>query len=123
MKKILLIIIGTISLTAGSIGIFVPILPTTPFLLLALTCYLRSSKKLYDFIIQNKYLGPYVKDYLSGKGIPKKAKKKAVFLIWVMIGFSVFLVRDKIILQVMLVIIAGSVSAYILTRKTPESNI
>lgn len=81
---------------------------------------MRSSKKLYDFVLFNKYLGPYVKDYVSGNGIPKKAKKKAIFLIWITIGFSVLFVIDRFFLRLMLVAIASIVSTYIWTRNTPE---
>lgn len=120
MKKIFLTIIGTISLGFGIIGIMLPILPTTPFVLLSLACYMKSSSKLYNLVLLNKYLAPYVKDYVSGNGIPVKAKKKALFLIWMTIGFSVIFVIDKIIIRLMLIIIAGIVSTYIWTRNTPE---
>ncbi|MBS4539393.1 YbaN family protein [Clostridium sp. D2Q-11] len=118
MKKILLIVLGSISLGLGVIGIFLPVIPTTPFLLLSLWLYMRSSKKLYNFVLTNKYLGPYVNDYISGKGIPIKAKKKAIFLIWLTIGFSTIFIIGKAILKVMLLSIATIVSAYIWTRKT-----
>jgi uncharacterized protein len=120
MRKILLLIIGTISLIFGILGVILPVLPTTPFLLLSLACYFRSSSKLYSFILSNKYLGPYVKDYVSGKGIPVKAKKKAIFLIWITIGFSVLVVIDKTILRIMVITIATIVSTYIWTRKNAE---
>ncbi|WP_273225536.1 YbaN family protein [Geosporobacter ferrireducens] len=119
--KILLMVIGSISLGLGMIGVVLPVLPTTPFLLISLACYMRSSRKLYDFVLSNKYLGPYVKDYVDGKGIPIKAKKRAIFLIWITIGFSVLFVIDKIFLRLMLLTIASIVSIYIWTRSTPES--
>jgi len=117
MKKVLLNILGTISLGLGILGILLPILPTTPFLLLSLACYIKSSRKLYKSILQNKYLGPYVKDYVSGKGIPIHAKKKAISLIWITIGFCVLVVVDKLLIKMLLLIIAGTVSVYIWTRK------
>lgn len=120
MKKIFLIIIGTISLVLGVIGIFLPLLPTTPFLLLSLGLYMRSSKKLYNFILTNKYLAPYVKDYVSGKGIPLKAKKRAICLIWITIGFSIIFAIDGMPLRLMLITIASAVSTYIWTRKTAD---
>lgn len=118
--KILLMIIGTVSLGLGVIGIMLPVLPTTPFLLLSLACYMRSSSKLHNFILSNKYLAPYVKDYISGNGIPIASKKKAIFLIWLTIGFSVVFIIDKIFVKMMLFIIATIVSTYIWTRSTPE---
>lgn len=122
MKKILLISIGSVSLILGTIGIILPILPTTPFLLLSLACYMRSSKRLYDFVLSNKYLGPYVRDYVAGNEIPKKAKKKSIFLIWITIGFSVLFIIDRILLRLMLLTIASIVSIYIWTRNTPEAD-
>ena len=122
MKKILLMTIGTISLVLGIIGIVLPVLPTTPFILLALACYMKSSKRMYMFVLTNKYLGPYVKDYISNNGIPIKAKKRATFLIWITIGFSVLFVIDKIFLRLILLIIASIISIYIWTRSTPKIN-
>lgn len=116
----LLILIGSLSLALGIIGIFLPVLPTTPFLLLAMACYLKSSKKLYYFILTNKYLGPYVKDYIEGNGIPLKVKWKAILLIWLTIGFSIIFVIDSLLLRIMLFVIASLVSVYIGTRKTAE---
>ncbi|WP_051688065.1 YbaN family protein [Desulfofalx alkaliphila] len=121
MKKILLTLIGTLSLILGIIGIILPILPTTPFLLLSLYCYVRSSEKIYYFILNNKYLAPYVKDYISGKGIPLKAKKKAIFLIWLTIGFSIVFVVSNLFARIILLIIAVLVSIYIWTRSTREN--
>lgn len=120
MKKVLLMILGTISLILGVIGIVLPVLPTTPLILLSLVCYIRSSSRLYNFVLSNKYLAPYVKDYISGEGIPIKAKKKAIFLIWITIGFSVIFIIDKIFVRLMLLGIATTVSIYIWTRETLE---
>ncbi|WP_070000128.1 YbaN family protein [Cellulosilyticum sp. I15G10I2] len=116
--KIILVIIGTISLALGILGILLPVLPTTPFVLLTIACYLRSSPRLYHLVLSNKYLGPYVKDYVSGKGIPLKAKKKSIFLLWLTIGFSILFIIDKAFVKGMLVVIAACVSCYIWTRKT-----
>ncbi|WP_130807826.1 YbaN family protein [Senegalia massiliensis] len=120
MKKIILIIIGSLSLIFGTIGIILPVLPTTPFLLLSLACFVKSSDRLYKFILNNKYLAPYVSDYIKGNGIPLKAKKRAILLIWLTIGFSVIFVLDKLILRIMLLTIASTVSIYIWTRETPR---
>lgn len=122
MKKIILVIIGIISLVLGVIGIILPVVPTTPFLLLSLACFVKSSNKLYRFILNNKYLSPYVADYMNGNGIPKKTKKRAISLIWITIGFSVIFIIDKTILRIMLLSIASIVSLYIWTRNTPRTN-
>ena len=74
MKKIALILIGVLSVILGVIGIFLPILPTTPLILLAGYCFLKSSKRLYNKLIKNKYLGIYIKNYYEKKEFPKKQK-------------------------------------------------
>ena len=68
--RFLLIIAGTIFLVFGIIGIFLPILPTTPFLLLAAACYARSSKRFYNWLMNNKWFGNYIKNYNEGRGVP-----------------------------------------------------
>ncbi len=122
MKKIVLWIIGIITLALGFIGIFIPVFPTTPFLLVALACFVNSSSKMHRFILENKYLGPYVKDYTSGNGIPMRAKWRAVSLIWITIGFSAIFVLDQWSLRLLILSIATLVSIYIFTRKTAESS-
>ena len=71
MKKYLLIIVGCISLGLGVIGMFLPVLPTTPFLLLSAGCFLRSSKSLYDWLLNHKHLGGYIRDFIEHKAISK----------------------------------------------------
>lgn len=122
MKKIVLWIIGIITLALGFIGIFIPVFPTTPFLLVALACFVNSSSKMHLFILENKYLGPYVKDYTSGNGIPMRAKWRAVSLIWITIGFSAIFVLDRWSLRLLILSIAAGVSIYIFTRKTAKSS-
>ncbi|RZO95400.1 MAG: DUF454 domain-containing protein [Gammaproteobacteria bacterium] len=84
------IFLGLLFVGLGAIGVVVPGLPTTPFLILAAACFIRSSQKLYDWLIQNKTFGPYLKDYREGKGIPKKAKILAVSMIIIFVSYSVF---------------------------------
>ena len=116
MKKAFLIIVGTISLILGIIGIVMPVLPTTPFLLLSMACYTKSSDKMYSFIIKNKHLAPYVEYYIDGEGIPLKEKKKAISLIWITISISIIFFIDIVMVKILLVLIASLVSTYIWTR-------
>lgn len=111
---------GTLSLILGIIGVLMPVLPTTPFLLVSLACYAKSSERLYSFIIKNKYLGPYVKYYMNRKGIPVKEKKKAVTMIWVTIGISIMFFIDSQFVKLLLFTIALIVSTYIWTREVPS---
>jgi len=88
MRKVLLITGGTISLIFGILGIFIPGLPTTPFLLLTAALYIRSSPKLYKWLISNKYLGKYILNYRRRKGMTRKQKIYAISLMWIMITIS-----------------------------------
>ena len=79
--KALWVIAGSVFVVLGAFGVILPGLPTTPFLILAAACYIRSSQKLYDWLITNKTFGPYLKDYREGKGMPRKAKIVAVSML------------------------------------------
>jgi uncharacterized protein len=102
MLKLLFILLGTLSLSLGILGIFVPGLPTTPFLLLAAFFYLKGSKRLYNWLINNKLLGKYIKNYQRRKGMTRQQKIYAISLMWIMIilsaGFLVHPVFVKIII-------------------------
>ena len=83
---------GCLSVALGVIGIFLPVLPTTPFLLLAAACFARSSKRFYLWLVQHPRLGPWIRDYLDGQGLPLKGKVWALLLLWLSISFSLWVV-------------------------------
>jgi len=116
--RYLLIIAGTIFLGLGIIGIFLPILPTTPFLLLAAACYARSSKRFYDWLLNNKWFGTYIKNYHEGRGVPLKFKAFTISLLWITILASVFFVINNFWIEILLIIIAIGVTIHIITIKT-----
>ena len=120
MRRILLIIAGIISLSLGVLGIFVPGLPTTPFLLLTAALFVRSSPKLYKWLISNKYLGKYILNYRRRKGMTRKQKIYAISLMWIMITISVgFLVHP---LSVRLIIAgAGVIGTVVMGFIVPTS--
>ena len=90
--RYMLLAIGWLSVALGVIGIFLPVLPTTPFLLLAAACFVRSSRRFYLWLVTHPRLGPWIRDYLEGQGIPLKGKVYALVLMWVSISFSCYLV-------------------------------
>jgi uncharacterized protein len=118
MKRLLLIIIGLLSLGLAIIGIFLPLIPTTPLLLLAATCFIRSSDRLYEWLITNKYLGPYIKNYREGKGIPLSAKVIGVTLLWASMLFTIFFVVPLIAIKILLAGIGSYFTWFILKQKT-----
>ena len=117
--RVLLFVVGSISLFFGIIGIFLPLLPTTPFLLLTAACYIRSSERMYYWLLNNRWFGEYIKNYQAGRGIPLKTKIFAISLMWVSILFSIiFVAREIIIMQIALLIIATAVSIHLIRLPT-----
>ncbi|MEE9459442.1 MAG: YbaN family protein [Candidatus Bathyarchaeia archaeon] len=112
------IIAGSISLVLGIIGIFLPLLPTTPFLLLTAACYARGSSRLHNWLLNNKLFGKYIRDYREGKGIPARSKVLALTLLWLTIGFSIFYVIHILIVKIILLAIAILVNIYIISLPT-----
>ncbi|OZU89209.1 hypothetical protein CIL03_08235 [Virgibacillus indicus] len=113
-----LIIAGSLSLGLGVLGIFLPLLPTTPLLLLAAACYVRSSDKLYEWLITNKYFGSYIENYRMGKGIPLKAKIIGVSVLWISMLYTVVFVIPLMAVKILLILIAAYFTWFILKQKT-----
>lgn len=118
LTKIVLIIAGSISLALGLLGIILPLLPTTPLLLLAAACYVRSSSRLYEWLITNKYFGSYIENYRLGKGIPLKAKVIGVSVLWLSMGYTILNVVPLVIVKLLLFCTALFFSWFILKQKT-----
>lgn len=123
--KIILIIIGTISLAIGIIGIIVPGLPTTTFLLISSACYIRSSEKMYKWLINHRILGKFIRDYRLYKAMPLKSKVIALISMWTMITTSIlfFIESDIIKIIVFLCGVVGTViilSVRTLTKEMKE---
>ena len=118
-------IAGTICLVLGAIGIVLPILPTTPFLLASAACYYKSSPKMHKWLLNNKWFGEYIKNYQEGKGIPRKTKLIALTVLWVTIGISTIFFLDQILplflvlpIQIIMTIVAVLVTVYMLKLPT-----
>jgi len=116
--RALFFVAGTVSLALGTIGIVLPILPTTPLLLLALACYCRSSKRMTKWVLTNKYFGSYIRRYKEGKGIPIKTKIIAISTLWITISYSAFFIVNIWIVQLILFAIAIAVSIHIIRLPT-----
>ena len=122
MKK-LYTFLGISSLILGLIGLFLPLLPTTPFVLLSAALFSRSSTKMHNWLLNHKFLGKIINDYKVEKAIPMHAKIIAISFMWISIMYAVLVVAaDKIWLQVLLLVIATSVSIHILLFKTKKNN-
>ena len=114
LRRQLLIVAGTMSIAIGIIGIFVPILPTTPFLLLAAACYMRSSERFYHWLINNRLFGAYIRNYLEGRGMSLKIKIFTVVLLWTTIGISACIVTQNMVVRIVLMLVAIGVTFHII---------
>lgn len=119
--KYLYVIFGTISLILGIIGIFLPVLPTTPFLLLTAALYLKGSQKAYDKLMAHPKLGPYITNFQKYKAITLKTKIISVSLLWATILISAIFFVELIWLKILLIAIAIGVTIHILSYKTLPS--
>ncbi|MDR2679285.1 MAG: YbaN family protein [Tannerella sp.] len=116
--KMILVILGTVSLVLGVAGIFVPLLPTTPFLLLSAAAYFKGSVRLYNRLLNQKYLGQYIRNFRENRAIPLRAKIYAVALLLGTIGYCIIFLSLPVYVRVILGIIAAGVTWHILSFKT-----
>jgi uncharacterized membrane protein YbaN (DUF454 family) len=112
-------IVGTCALILGILGVFLPLLPTTPFLLLASACYLRGSARMHAWLLQAPVLGKIISDYESHRVVPVRAKITAILLLWPSILFAAFRVQ-KLPLAIVLIAIAIAVTVYLV--RLPSSS-
>lgn len=116
--KIVLIVLGSIALALGIVGIFIPLLPTTPFLLLAAALYFRSSPRLYEWLLSQKRLGPYIRNFREHKAIPLHAKIISVTMAWLTLLYCAYITREHPWLSVLMIVIATCITWHILSYKT-----
>jgi uncharacterized membrane protein YbaN (DUF454 family) len=116
--KTLCIVIGTISLGLGILGIFLPLLPTTPFLLLTAALYFRGSPRLYQRLLDHRHLGPYIRNYRENKAIPLRAKVISLLLMWGTMLYCIFFLIPLVWVKILMFLIAAGVTYHILSFKT-----
>ncbi len=114
VKRGLWVIGGSLSLIIGLIGIIIPLLPTTPLVILAAFCFGKSSPALHQWLSTNKYFGRYIADYQSGKGVPLRIKIFAVLIVWTSVLFT-FTVIPLIYVKVFMIGVALFVTIFIFT--------
>jgi uncharacterized membrane protein YbaN (DUF454 family) len=116
LKRGILIVFGTFSLGLGLIGIFLPIIPTTPLLLLAAACYSRSSTRFNNWLLNNRLFGSYIKNYREGRGMPIVAKIFTLSLLWITITISSIMLGN-ILISFFMLMIAVAISTHIIMLK------
>ena len=117
-RKCLLIAAGIVAFGLGVTGVFIPLLPTTPFLLLAAGCFFRSSDRLYTWLIHHKWFGAYIRHYREHKAITLRAKVVTLLLLWSVIGYTAFGIVTVWWVRALLGVIAVGVTIHILHLKT-----
>jgi hypothetical protein len=118
LLRVLLISAGTLFVGLGVLGIFLPLLPTTPFLLLAAACYAKSSKRFYHWLLNNKWFGKYIKNYREKRGIPSRVKISTISILWITIALSAYFASESFLIRAILVLIAIGVTVHILSIRT-----
>lgn len=118
MLKILYQVGGSISIGLAMTGLFLPVLPTTPFVLLAIFLFGKSQPEKIQEIMQHPKLGPFVQDYLDPQGIPMKSKIKALLVLWLSILISVTFFIPLVAIKMLILSIASLVSIWIWMKPT-----
>lgn len=117
--KILLNVIGCIAVVLAILGVFLPLLPTTPFLLLASACFVRGSDRMHNWLRNHPIFGEYLRNFEDKRALPLRAKVVSLVLMWTSIAYSVYLVKP-LLLRLMLLAVAVGVTTLILRMKTLE---
>ena len=120
-KKALLVAAGSVCLALAVLGVVLPLLPTTPFLLLASACYVRSSERLHGWLMGNRLLGGYIRNFKERRGIPLRGRVITVVLLWLPLLYSVYRL-DILWLELLLVAMGAVWSVLILRMKTPKGD-
>ena len=116
--KFLFAFLGSVSLVLGIMGVFLPVLPTTPFLLLAAAMYMRSSQRLYDWLMSHKHLGAYIRNFREHKALPLRVKVVSVTMVWATLLYCAIFVAKEWWMSGIFIAIATGVTIHILSYKT-----
>ena len=120
--RIVLTILGLVSLGLGILGIFLPVLPTTPLLLLAAALFLRGNRGLYDWLMNHPRFGPYISAFLKHKAIPLRVKVVSVSTLWLTLLYCAIFVAESLMFRLCFILIATAVTIHILSYKTLKRN-
>lgn len=118
IRKAFLIFCGTVCVGLGVLGMFLPLMPTTVFLLMAAYCYSRSSDRFHNWLVNNRWLGKYINSYRSGQGISVRQKVTTITILWASIGFSIWFVAASFWPTLFLAAVAIGVTIHLLWIKT-----
>jgi len=115
------VVAGWLSLALGLVGLFLPIVPTTPFLLLTAFCFARGSERFYIWLLTNKYFGSYIRAWRNNEGIPIQIKVYALLLLWYVLAMSAIFVVPLWQVRVLFFLVGAGVTIYIVRLPTRRS--
>lgn len=118
IKKAVLIFCGTVCVGLGVLGMFLPLMPTTVFLLLAAYCYSRSSERFHTWLLSNRLFGKYISNYKAGKGISLRQKWSTTIFLWLSIGASIWMLGGGFWSTFFLLAVAIAVTVHLFMIKT-----
>lgn len=117
VRKWLLLSAGILAVGLGVVGAFVPLLPTTPFLLLAAACFARSSDRHYEWLLNHRWMGAYVRNYREHKATTRRVKVVTLALLWGSIGYAAIVVADGWVVRALLLSVAAGVTIHVLSLR------
>lgn len=117
IKKYVLFILGIILFIVGIIGIFLPVMPTVPFILLSVSCFYKSSRRFHFWLLNNRLFGKFIRNYTENKKVSLKTKVFSIILLWSSIGFSIYLFWHKIYILIIHFIILTLISIHIINLR------
>ena len=120
IKKIVLFTVGCLSIALGTIGVFLPVLPTTPFVILAGICFSASSPWMYAIIRKSKFFGPYIENYRNKTGVPRSVKTVSIISMWFLLAVSAYFM-NKLWSYILFPMIGTAVTIHILLLKTQRA--
>jgi uncharacterized protein len=118
LRKAVLVFVGTVCVGLAVLGMLLPLMPTTVFLLAAAYCYARSSERFHTWLMNNRLFGSYISNYKAGNGISARQKAFTVITLWLSIGFSIWAISARFWATLLLLVIATAVTVHVLLVKT-----
>lgn len=118
IKRLFYLSLGTTFLGIGAVGMVLPLLPTTPFVLVSVFCFGKSSKRAERWVSNNRYFGSYIENYKSNKGVPLDVKLRSIGFLWVTLIISALIFSTNIYLPILLTIVGIAVTTHIWLLKT-----
>ncbi|MHB8062540.1 MAG: YbaN family protein [Ruminiclostridium sp.] len=120
MKKIVLLISGWALIVIAAIGVFLPILPTTPLVILAAMCFSYSSERMHRFLLKSHFFGSYIENFKTKQGISVATKASGIIVLWVLLTISA-VSMNKTWSTIMFAVIGIGVTTHLLLLKTKKS--